>query len=240
MCRVFKKNKNLRTKLQERAVSYEEHLEHLPDPLGSPEILSGNGYHRFAFPEYQPSLQSGYGGAIKREIINLDDDYQQPLRDHPTYSHPGGHLGMSVKAANSNPGSTHSMLSSDTAAAARNYLVRAFSFRRFPEEYLDIPESPSFQQGDFNDATTTSGSDGGDGDESILGLENLDWNALLQEPPSSTTTPIATTKEFSRCPSGKMIGSTDPSSVLVQIKRQNSDLFSSLELWNYSQVAQQM
>jgi len=207
---VFQKSKNLKTKLQERAVSYEEQMGLLPEPLGSPEILSGG---RLAFPDYQ------YSGPIKQEIINLDD-YQI---HHQYANNPNlGIMHMNPCKAELNNTSSHSMLSSSN-------LVRALSFRRPVEDYLNIPESPSFQ-GEFQHEATTSGSDGGDGDESIVGWENVDWSALLQEPPK----PISGTNEFPRCPSGKMIG-TD----LVQIKRQNSDIFSSLDLWNYSQVAQQ-
>jgi hypothetical protein len=189
------------------------------EPLESPEILSG-ATHRFAFPEYS---YGGHGAIkqeiIKQEIINLDD-YQSTHADHQYLNPSFG------KNAETSHHPSHSMLSSST-----NNFVRPLSFRRpaVPEDYLNIPESPNFH----NEATT---SDGSDGDESILqGLENVDWSALLQPEPQ----PLKAQPEFARCPSsGKM--TTDPSSVLVQIKRQNSDLFSSLDLWNYSQVAQHM
>lgn len=189
VCRVFKKNKNLKMKMQERSVSFEEQMGLLPED-GPPEILS----HRFPMPF--PDSQYG----AKHEVINLDE-----------YTHHGQYLNNSGAIYTKPENYNHSMLSS-----ARSFQG---SFRRAPvEDYLNIPESPASYQFGNNEATT---SDGSDGDESILGLENVDWSALLTDQPSTK---------------GKMLAN-DP---LVQIKRQNSDLFPSQDLWNYSQVVQQL
>ncbi|KAG0590574.1 hypothetical protein KC19_1G110900 [Ceratodon purpureus] len=208
VCRVFKKNKNLKMKPIERAtVSYEEaQMGLLQEPVGSPDILSGGG--RFAYPDRsQYGVQ--YGSGIKQEIINLDD-YQTGQQYVNNY-------GMPAKVEHLQSQS-HSMPSS---ADARAYLARALSLRR-PDDYLNIPESPVHG---FHDGETSSGtSDGGTTDPDdcgILGLgENVDWTALLQDPQN-----------------GK---ANNPDSVLVHLKRQNSDIFSSMDLWNYSQVAQHM
>jgi hypothetical protein len=178
VCRVFKKNKNLKVKVQERAtVSYEDsQMGLLPEPIGSPDILSGDA--RFA-----------YAGApfVKREIINLDEYQHQPSQ-------------------------------------VRSYLTRALSLKR-PEDVNFFMSS--YQDGcEYNNDPQTS--DHGNEDSTISGLENVDWNSLLQEPVvAKSETPA-------------VMGGDRDMTILLQLKRQNSDLFSSLDLWNYSQVAQQM
>lgn len=209
VCRVFKKNKNLKMKLQERAtVSYEEQMGLLQEPAGSPDILSRGG--RFAYPD-----QSQYGvqftSGVKQEIINLDE-YQT---GHHQYV---SHMMHPPKVEHQLQSQSHSMPSS---VEARAYLGHALSYRR-PDDYLNIPESPlrGFHEGETSSGTSDGGTE--PEDCGILGLgENVDWCALLQEPPSVKV-------------------SNNPDSVLVNLKRQNSDIFSSLDLWNYSQVAQHM
>jgi len=209
VCRVFKKNKNLKMKLQERALSYEEQMGLLPEPLGSPDILSNGGGQRYAFPDHTIKPLA----SVKREIINLDE-YSPGSNLHNNYSFQG-----------------------PTSEQMRSYLTRTLSMKR-PEDVHHHFYTGSYDQaeegtslGDFNDAGT-SGSDV-DGeyndDSTISGLENVDWSALLQEP--TTVTTKSTTTEPS-------VGGDV--TVLLQLKRQNSDLFSSLDLWNYSQIAQQM
>jgi hypothetical protein len=182
VCRVFKKNKNLKMKLQERAtVSYEE----------APEIVSSGG--RFGYP------------GVKQEIINLDE-YQ--ITSQAGY----GGYGVLEQQQFQQAQQSHSMPSS---VEARAYLARALSFRR-PDDYLNIPDSLETSSG-TSDGATTDPEDCG----TLLGLaENVDWSALLQEPPVTKTS------------------ANNPDSMIL--KRQNSDIFSSMDLWPYSQVAQHM
>jgi len=84
--------------------------------------------------------------------------------------------------------------------------ARALSFRSRPSEpeeengyFNNIPESFQQQEGDFQNEATTSGSDG---DEAILGVENLDWSALLQEPPKTTSSGANSMPEYARGSSG--------------------------------------
>lgn len=218
VCRVFQKNKNLKLKLHDRVVSYEgqQVLGLLPDPkLGSPGDILSTG--RYTFSEHHQLYHQFNNPSIKQEIINLDDyqSHHQSYGSFPTFPH------------------SNSMLPSTTTFA------RASSFRRpSPEEeeedgYFNIPES--FQQGgDFQNEATTSGSDG---EEAILGVENVDWSALLQEPPKTPSSGV-NSMEYTRGSSGKIMSDTDFQG--QQIKRQNSDIFSSMELWNYNPVAQQL
>lgn len=220
MCRVFKKNKNLKLKMQERALSYEEQMGLLPEPIGSPEILSG----RFAISDRSKLTPTG---SVKREIINLDE-YNSPGSDHHHHHQTYVNYAFQREQLGPNMSSPEQM---------RSYLTRSLSLKR-PEvdvHHFYMGPTSTYDQdvlGDFNDATT-SGSDGdynNDVDSAISGLENVDWSALLQEPVTSTGVATTATK-------------TDPGSdvtVLLQLKRQNSDIFSSLDLWNYSQIAQHM
>ncbi|KAG0579356.1 hypothetical protein M758_4G093600 [Ceratodon purpureus] len=217
VCRVFKKNKNLKMKMMERAtVSYEEaQMGLLPEAIGSPEILSGGG--RFAYPD--PS--GSHFGSVKRELINLDE-YQTVNHGNQHLSSLQREFGLSTKVE-------QHVSMPPTSEQIRSYLTRTLSLKR-PEDvnsYLN-----SYQEGaslcEYNDPQS-SGSDGNDGnaDSPLSGLENVDWNSLLQEPIARSETPA-------------VMGGDRDMTILLQLKRQNSDIFSSLDLWNYSQVAQQM
>lgn len=217
VCRVFKKSKNLKMKMPERAtVSYEDsQMGLLPEPIGSPDILSGGG--RFAYPDPNGSPF----GSVKREVINLDE-YQTVNHGNQYLISLQREFGLSTKVEQ------HGSIPS-TSEQIRSYLTRTLSLKR-PEDvnfYLN-----SYEEGaslcEYNDPQT-SGSDGTDGNEdsTVSGLENVDWNSLLQEPVAKSESPA-------------VMGGDRDMTILLQLKRQNSDIFSSLDLWNYSQVTQQM
>ena len=197
----------------------------LPEPIGSPDILSGGG--RFAYPD--PMRSSEIYGSVKREVINLDE--YQSVHNHGGNVQCGNgyqnsyqrELGMTTKVE-------HHQSMPSTSEQVRSYLTRTMSLKR-PDDvnfYLS-----SYHEGaslcDYNDPQTSTGSDGtdGNGDSSLTGLENVDWNTLLQEPVAKSESPA-------------VMGGDRDMTVLLQLKRQNSDIFSSLDYWNYSQVAQQM
>jgi hypothetical protein len=213
VCRVFKKNKNLKMKLQERALSYEEQMGLLPEPLGSPDILSNNGGHRFSFPDHTNNCNKSFT-SVKREFINLDE-----------YNSPGSNL------------TNNYAFHGPTSEQMRSYLTRTLSMKRPEDVHHHFYMGGAYDPTEEGTSLGTSGSDV-DGeyndDSTISGLENVDWSALLQEP-TTTTTATTTTKSTTTEPS---VGGDV--TVLLQLKRQNSDLFSSLDLWNYSQIAQQM
>lgn len=92
---------------------------------------------------------------------------------------------------------------------------------------------------EFNDPQTSSGSDGTElnHEETISGsFHDVDWSALLQDP----VRPAPVLKASLRCPSMTKLVHDDVTGVLPQLKRQNSDIVSSLDLWNYAQIAQPM
>lgn len=221
VCRVFKKNKNLKMKLLERAtVSYEEQMGLLPEPIGSPDILSNGS--RFAYLD--PTRGSPFG-PVKREVINLDEyqshgnQYLNSLRRD---------FGLSTKVEQHH-GSSHQSMPS-TSEQVRSYLTRTMSMKR-PEDvnfYLNSYQDGS-SLGEYNDPQT--GGRDGDGtgihdDSPISGLENVDWNSLLQEP------------VVAKSDSPAVMGGDRDMTILLQLKRQNSEIFSSLDPWNYSHVAQ--
>lgn len=224
VCRVFKKNKNQKPKVEERAVSHEEHMGTLPsEHMGSPDILSGGG--RFAYSD-----QSQYG-SIKQEIISLDE-YKSRHSDMYLNQFSGQMALLSNAETQS-----RSMPSSSILNQSRSHTCLTLSPRR-PDcyqnfnSYLETPAYPENSTEYTDPQSSGSGSDGETHEDSILGnLDNLDWSALLQEPSSG---------KDSRCPpTASAKANTEDVTALIQIKRQNSDIFSSLDLWNYSHVAQQ-
>ncbi|XP_024369492.1 NAC domain-containing protein 105 [Physcomitrium patens] len=230
VCRVFKKNKNLKLKLQEKAVSYEEQLGLPSEHMGSPDILSGGA--RFAYPEQTRYADQPQYGSIKQEIINLDE-YQSRHSDMYVNQF-SAQMEMPTKVENQ----SHSMPSSSISDQARSYLCRVLSFRR-PDDYLNLnpyPETPANPENSTEYTEPQTSGSGSDGDtheeESILGnLDSVDWSALLQEPTSG--------KDL-RCPTPVSTkANADDMTALIQLRRQNSDIFSSLDLWNYAHVAQQ-
>lgn len=246
VCRVFKKNKNLKTKLQERALSYEEQMGLLPEPHGSPDILSGrtnnhnyndhnnhnniNNTNRFSFPESHHTIKPFT--SVKREIINLDEYTSPPTAfENNSYSFQQRDL--------INPSSEQ----------MRSYLTRSLSLKRLEDVHhfyvgaydqgYDQSEGASSGLGELNDGTSGSDGDGGyenEDDTISLGLESVDWSALLQDEAPGAVGANNNTSKSATSETGSVGGDV---TVLLQMKRQNSDLFSSLDLWNYSQIAQQ-
>lgn len=200
---MFKKNKNLKMKLQERALSYEEQMGLLPEPQGSPDILSQRYNNNNV-------VNKPY---VKREFINLEEYNSSPQQYH-------------------NNNNSYAFKQEPTSEQMRSYLTRTLSLKR-PEDVHHFYMGASYDDdtanlnnnnsNNCNNEAGTSGSEEYDDDSTISGFENVDWSSLLQDP-TPTTKP-----------------STDSSTpVLLQLKRQNSDIFSSLELWNYSHIAQHM
>ena len=100
----------------------------------------------------------------------------------------------------------------------------------YPENSLSVLEEP---QSSVNNNINNN-------EEAISGLENLDWNALYEAPGKefrSSTAQLILPGTTATAKSEPLVGGD--MSILLQLKRQNSDILSSLDLWNYTQVAQQ-
>jgi hypothetical protein len=236
VCRVFKKNKNFKMKMQERACSFEEQIGLLPE-MSSPDILSGGGgshqhhhhHHNnnnnssssrsYTFPNNHHHHHH-YG--VKQEVINLDE--YNPC-GHGQYFNSLAQLGMNKLASTER----HSMPS---ASECRSLISKKDDYLvdPYPENSLSVLEEP---QSSVNNNINNN-------EEAISGLENLDWNALYEAPGKefrSSTAQLIIPGTTATAKSEPLVGGD--MSILLQLKRQNSDILSSLDLWNYSQVAQQ-
>lgn len=221
-------------KTQERACSFEEQIGLLPE-MSSPDILSGGGSGTCShgFPSFHHHHNSsGYGNNnrnnftnnsnnnVKQEVINLDEYTTTSDHQHNQYFQT-----PMLKMENT---ITHSMPST---SEYRCYLHRTLSLKK--DDYLIDPyvttTTETSSLSDFNQQQV-------DDEEAISGLESLDWNALYEAPGRSS--------DLLRLPanasSPALPKNVDPAPVLLHLKRQNSDIFSSLELWNYSQIAQEL
>jgi hypothetical protein len=229
VCRVFKKNKNLKMKTQERACSFEEQIGLLPE-MSSPDILSGGGSGTCShgFPSFNHHHNSsGYGNNnrnnfnnnnnnnnVKQEVINLGEYTTTSDHQHNQYFQTPM-LKMENTIAHSMP----------STSEYRCYLHRTLSLKK--DDYLIDPyvttTTETSSLSDFNQQQVD--------DE----LESLDWNALYEAPGRSDLLRLPANASSPALPKN-----VDPAPVLLHLKRQNSDIFSSLELWNYSQIAQEL
>lgn len=228
VCRVFKKNKNLKMKTQERACSFEEQIGLLPE-MSSPDILSGGGGGTCShgFPSFNHHHNSsGYinnnfknmNNNVKLEVINLDE-YTTTSDHQHNHCFRTPMLKMENTIAHSMP----------STSEYRSYLHRTLSLKK--DDYLIDPyvttTTETSSLSDFHQQQV-------DGEEAISGLESLDWNALYEAPGRSDLIRLP-----ANAPSPALPKNVDPAPVL-HLKRQTSDIFSSLELWNYSQIAQEL
>ena len=222
-------------KMQERACSFEEQIGLLPE-MSSPDILSGGGSGTcsYGFPSFNHHHNSsGYGinnrnnfkninnnnnNNVKQEVINLDE-YTTSDQQHDQYFQTPM-LKMENTIAHSMP----------STSEYRCYLHRTLSLKK--DDYLIDPyvttTTETSSLSDFNQQQV-------DDEEAISGLESLDWNALYEAPGRSDLLRLPANASSPALPKN-----VDPAPVLLHLKRQNSDIFSSLELWNYSQIAQEL
>lgn len=203
ICRVFKKNKNQKMKIQhEGAISHEEHIGAiLPEPVPRSDIPAGGGL-----------LERSHHG-VKQEIVNLDD--YQPQSNQREF-------GLSFNKDDS----IHRAIKLMKPDAAN---INRFSSNNDSNTGLWQIRHP--QTSSSSDATEPN-------DYETIGgtLYNIDWSAWLQDPVQPGQGP----EVLLRCPSTTKISSDDVTSPLLQLKRQNSDNFSSLCFWNDTKDFQQM
>ncbi|KAH9538895.1 hypothetical protein CY35_15G031800 [Sphagnum magellanicum] len=218
VCRVFKKTKNFKMKSDERAASFEGQFGMMPEIMSSPEILSGAGS---SYPVPNNPLVH-----CKQET-NLVTSYNVSCHDSFN-AHLAQLAGMSQLEAGN-----HAM---PLSAAGFKGLVQGRNVTRkdtggfFSEQYAleNDHNSPSF----FTAAARCNENNNPAEDTGLPALD--DWGTLCESTAGKADLRFPTTAR-----GDQSLGDVH---ILLQLKRQISDLYSSnceqLDPWNFNQMYQ--
>jgi hypothetical protein len=253
VCRVFKKSKNFKMKsTEERAVSFEGSSQFgLSMPLEnsnimgreSPEILSeAAAPHGSASCCYPAALVPCKQEIITQLMDNSCSSYDDPFNNAPPLHQMAQQLGMHNKLQQSNNnGSCRKHL--DTGSF--------FSTEQYYALENDHNFSPCTSLFASSDATRCNDNIPG----VLSGFPALDdWAGVYHESTGMRSTAAAAAADSFRLPAAatttaraaaadqSLMGGAGDIHILLQLKRQNSDLFPSscdFDLWNFNQMSYQ-
>ncbi len=253
VCRVFKKSKNFKMKsTEERAVSFEGSSQFgLSMPLEnsnimgreSPEILSeAAAHHGSASCCYPAALVPCKQEIITQLMDNSCSSYDDPFNNAPPLHQMAQQLGMHNKLQQSNNnGSCRKLLDTGSFFSAEQYYA------------LENDHNFSPCTGLFASSDAARCNDNIPG--VLSGFPALDdWAGVYHESTGMRSTGAAAAADSFRSPAAatttaraaaadqSLMGGAGDIHILLQLKRQNSDLFPSsceFDLWNFNQMSYQ-